>query len=67
MSLIDYWYIAALSSEVSKRPVSRVIMSDRRVVFRDASGNAHVLEDRCAHRNMALSHGKVVDGHVECP
>jgi phenylpropionate dioxygenase-like ring-hydroxylating dioxygenase large terminal subunit len=67
MSLTDYWYIAALSSEVGKRPVSRVIMGERLVVYRDDSGTACVLEDRCAHRNMALSHGKVVDGHVECP
>ena len=67
MSLNDFWYIAALSSEIDQRPISRLIMGKRVVVFRDASGHAHILEDRCAHRNMALSRGEVVDGHVECP
>lgn len=67
MSLSDFWYIAAQSSEVRKRPVARLLMAERIVLFRDAAGRAHALEDRCAHRNMALSHGTVVDGHIECP
>jgi len=67
MSLNDFWYIAAPSSEIRKRPVARRLMNERVVLFRDADGRAHALEDRCAHRNMALSRGTVVDGRIECP
>ena len=67
MSLSDFWYIAALSSEIGKRPVARRLMGERVVLFRDEAGRARTLEDRCAHRNMALSRGTVVDGHIECP
>lgn len=37
------------------------------VLFRDESGAAHALLDRCAHRNIALSLGKVSHGCIECP
>jgi len=66
MSLSDFWYIAAPASELRRRPMARVLMGERIVLFRDEAGRAHALEDRCAHRNMALSHGTVVDGRLEC-
>jgi phenylpropionate dioxygenase-like ring-hydroxylating dioxygenase large terminal subunit len=66
MALTDFWYIAALSSEVGGKPVARTLAGERVVLFRDADGVAHGLEDRCAHRNMALSRGRVADGTIEC-
>src|SRR4051794_16987918 len=37
------------------------------VLFRDGSGRAQALLDRCPHRNIALSLGRVhPDGHLEC-
>lgn len=67
MSLKDFWYIGAESSAVRRRPVALTLSGERIVLFRDSAGRAQVLEDRCAHRNMALSRGKVVDGRIECP
>jgi phenylpropionate dioxygenase-like ring-hydroxylating dioxygenase large terminal subunit len=36
------------------------------VVFRDDSGKIGVLADRCAHRNLALSRGKVTADGLRC-
>lgn len=37
------------------------------VLFRDSAGKAHALLDRCAHRNVPLSLGRVAnDGTLEC-
>jgi phenylpropionate dioxygenase-like ring-hydroxylating dioxygenase large terminal subunit len=37
------------------------------VLFRDASGKAAALVDRCPHRGVALSLGQVRNGEIECP
>ena len=36
------------------------------VVFRDAAGTACALIDRCAHRNLALSRGRVTPEGLQC-
>lgn len=66
-TLHDYWYIAARSHQLGAKPLARTIFSQPIVLFRDAQGRAAALLDRCAHRNMALSLGRAVDGCVECP
>ena len=63
----DAWYIAAASSEVARRPVSRTIFDEPIVLFRDEDDRAVALVDRCLHRNMQLSAGRVVGGCLECP
>jgi phenylpropionate dioxygenase-like ring-hydroxylating dioxygenase large terminal subunit len=67
MPLKDNWYIAAESSEVGLRPVAVNLYGERMVLFRGEDGEAIAIEDRCAHRNMPLSQGRVVRGCVECP
>jgi phenylpropionate dioxygenase-like ring-hydroxylating dioxygenase large terminal subunit len=67
MSLKDYWYIAAESSDVNGRPKSVEVYGERLVLFRGPDGRATALEDRCAHRNMELSRGRLADGCIECP
>lgn len=42
------------------------MLGEALVVFRDASGKIGVLVDRCAHRNFALSRGKVTDDGLRC-
>ncbi len=66
-SLRDYWYIAAASRELGVRPIRRTIDGEPLVLFRGRDGAPHVLLDRCAHRNTALSTGRVIDGCIECP
>lgn len=61
-----YWYVACLSAELGRRPVARTVLDTPLVVFRDARGQPVALLDRCPHRNVPLSLGRVGDGLLEC-
>ena len=63
----DAWYVACRSDELTQRPLGRRIYDFPLVLFRDAQGAPAALLDRCAHRNVPLSGGKVVGSEVECP
>ena len=67
MSLKDYWYIAAEAHEIKNKPLAITTMGEHMVLFRSEGGKVAALEDRCPHRNMALSAGKVSGGCVSCP
>src|SRR5688572_27233117 len=44
------------------------MMDEPLAIFRDAGGSPRAVLDRCAHRNAALSEGRVAeDGCIECP
>jgi phenylpropionate dioxygenase-like ring-hydroxylating dioxygenase large terminal subunit len=64
--LRDHWYIAAEAGALRARPLARVVLGEPLVLFRE-NGRAAALQDRCAHRNMALSRGRVSEGCIECP
>jgi phenylpropionate dioxygenase-like ring-hydroxylating dioxygenase large terminal subunit len=63
----EHWYIAARVDEVGRRPLGRTVLAEPLVLFRDADGRPAALLDRCLHRNMALSAGRLVGGCLECP
>jgi phenylpropionate dioxygenase-like ring-hydroxylating dioxygenase large terminal subunit len=66
--LPNHWFILATSSELKDAPLARTLMGTPLVLFRDRNGAAGALLDRCPHRNVPLSGGRVAhDGHVECP
>ncbi|HTS38863.1 MAG TPA: aromatic ring-hydroxylating dioxygenase subunit alpha [Candidatus Solibacter sp.] len=67
MSLKDYWYIAAESRELRQKPLAVAPLGERMVLFRMGDGRVAALEDRCSHRNIALSQGTVASGCVTCP
>lgn len=60
------WYIAARTSELTDRPLPVTIWDIPMVLFRGASGKPTALLDRCPHRNVPLSMGRVVDAQIEC-
>jgi len=60
--LKNFWYVAAWSHELVGTPLGRVILNEPVVLFRDANGDPIALEDRCPHRRVPLSMGKVVEG-----
>jgi vanillate O-demethylase monooxygenase subunit len=65
--LKNCWYVAAWESEVaSGAPFARTICGEPVVMFRDADGRAHALEDRGCHRNLPLSMGKVEGSRLRC-
>ncbi len=61
------WYIVARSRDVRARPVQRRLFGLPLVVFRDGRGDVGVLVDRCPHRNVPLSGGRIVGGDLQCP
>lgn len=69
MFVRNSWYVAAWSDEVDgRKPLARTIIGEPIVLFRAEDGKATALEDRCAHRRMPLSLGKIADGgRLVCP
>ena len=61
------WYIGCQDWELKRKPLKRKILGTPLVLFRDADGVAHALLDRCPHRGVALSGGKVINGQLQCP
>jgi phenylpropionate dioxygenase-like ring-hydroxylating dioxygenase large terminal subunit len=60
------WYVACESRELKSGPLARSLFGTPLVLFRDGEGRAGALLDRCAHRGVPLSIGRVVDGRLRC-
>ncbi|CAN5147454.1 hypothetical protein BH11PSE2_BH11PSE2_17850 [soil metagenome] len=60
------WYPVATEKELGGRPLARSLLGRPLVVFQGEGGPA-VFLDRCPHRNMPLSRGRVREGAIECP
>lgn len=65
--LPDRWFIACRSRELRDVPLRTTFEGRPLVLFRDREGRPGALVDRCPHRNVPLSAGKVVDGCLQCP
>jgi phenylpropionate dioxygenase-like ring-hydroxylating dioxygenase large terminal subunit len=67
MQFTDFWYIIALSNQLTSNTVlSRSILGEWLAIFRGEDGQAVALQDRCLHRNSRLSTGKVCNGTLQC-
>jgi phenylpropionate dioxygenase-like ring-hydroxylating dioxygenase large terminal subunit len=65
--LPQYWYIVAESKEMTQdRVLSREVLEEWLVCYRDESGQAIVAQDRCLHRCARLSCGTVKQGRLTC-
>lgn len=64
--LRGHWYIACRSGQLAGGPLGRTVAGEPLVVFRSQAGEAAVLADRCAHRNLALSRGSVTADGLRC-
>ena len=65
--LRNCWYVACMSSELADGPLARTILDEKLVMFRGEDGTAAILQDRCPHRFVRLSSGKVAGNAIECP
>jgi len=64
----NHWYVAAWDWEVRRQEVfRRIICNEPIVLWRKSDGKPAALEDRCCHRHMPLSHGKLRGDTLECP
>jgi phenylpropionate dioxygenase-like ring-hydroxylating dioxygenase large terminal subunit len=66
VTLADQWFVACASRTLRGRPLAATVQGVPLVLFRDASGRAGALEDRCPHRNAPLTAGRVRDGELQC-
>lgn len=63
----DAFYAVAKSSALRSKPLSTSLFDVPIVVFRNGAGQAQVFVDRCPHRSVPLSAGRIRDGELECP
>lgn len=64
--LPGHWYVACRSRQLVRRPIARTVLGVPLALFRDGTGRAVAVLDRCPHRNVPLSAGQVEDGLLEC-
>jgi len=62
----DDWYVVGRSRDLRRRPRAARLLGQPLVLFRDGAGEPAALLDRCPHRNVPLSLGRVADGELEC-
>jgi phenylpropionate dioxygenase-like ring-hydroxylating dioxygenase large terminal subunit len=60
------WFILCTSRELGREPLARKLQGTPLVLFRDGEGRPRALLDRCPHRNVPLSLGRVVEGTLQC-
>jgi phenylpropionate dioxygenase-like ring-hydroxylating dioxygenase large terminal subunit len=63
--LKPYWLIVCRSKELKTKPYAASILDIPLVIFR-SNNKIAALIDRCPHRNIALSKGKIKNGLIEC-
>ncbi|WP_175774469.1 aromatic ring-hydroxylating oxygenase subunit alpha [Burkholderia anthina] len=64
--LKDLWYPICPSDFIEMEPVSLRRLGKKLVLWRDANGAVHALEDHCPHRGAPLSKGIVLGDRIAC-
>ncbi|MBK7857862.1 MAG: aromatic ring-hydroxylating dioxygenase subunit alpha [Archangiaceae bacterium] len=64
----NVWTPVTVSQRLKKKPLAVQVAGEKLVLFRTPEGAVKALVDRCPHRGVALSLGRVTaDGCLECP
>ena len=64
----NQWYVVLDSNQVKGRPIGVTRMNEKLVFWRDERRRLSCLRDRCVHRGVQLSKGRLVSsGHLQCP
>jgi phenylpropionate dioxygenase-like ring-hydroxylating dioxygenase large terminal subunit len=61
-----FWYALAPLEALQDGPLATTLLGENLVLWLDADGQPVCLRDRCCHRTMKLSKGKVCDGIISC-
>src|SRR5262245_4146862 len=65
--LRNYWYPVLQSEELEAgKAVGFTALGEGLVAWRDQDGRPNVVHDRCPHRSIKLSVGRVFDGQLQC-
>jgi vanillate O-demethylase monooxygenase subunit len=65
--LQNAWYVAAWGDEIGRKPMGRTLLQKPIVFYRKADGEPVALDDRCPHRFVPLSGGKLAGDDIQCP
>jgi phenylpropionate dioxygenase-like ring-hydroxylating dioxygenase large terminal subunit len=65
--LRNQWYVVLESKEVSRKPIGVSRMGEKLVFWRSTNGKVNCAVDRCPHRGVKLSIGKLENDHLQCP
>ena len=61
------WFSLGFSKELKKgKLLQKILLETPIVLWRDEKGKAHAFLDRCPHRHMPLSTGRVKKGSLRC-
>jgi phenylpropionate dioxygenase-like ring-hydroxylating dioxygenase large terminal subunit len=66
--IYNQWYVVLESGELKKRkPLRLKRFNVELALWRDDNNNVCCISDRCCHRGVSLSCGKIINGKLECP
>lgn len=66
--IYNQWYIIIESKELKNhKPLKIRRFNETLALWRDQNGHACCIADKCCHRGVSLSCGKITDGKLECP
>lgn len=65
--LVKSWYAVGKSKKFGKKPTKVRIFDIDIVCWRKDNGEVAAILDRCNHRNVPLSEGRIVDQCIVCP
>ena len=66
MFLKNSWYVAAWDREVTRGLLARTFLGEPVVLYRRQDGAPVALENRCCHRQLPLSMGKIEGDGLRC-
>lgn len=66
--LADGWWPVAHSEEIRQHPAAFRLGNQALAIYRDLTGAVRAVADRCPHRRLPLSMGRLTeDGSLQCP
>ena len=66
MFLHNAWYVAAWDHELADGLLARTFLGEDVVLYRDSAGAPVALENRCCHRHLPLSEGRLLGDRIQC-
>jgi len=62
-----YWHPVGCSEEVTSKPRRTKVLGEELLLYRTESGEAVLMQLRCAHRSLALDYGRIEGDGIRCP
>jgi phenylpropionate dioxygenase-like ring-hydroxylating dioxygenase large terminal subunit len=66
--IYNQWYVILESKELKKKkPLRLMRLNEQLSLWRDENNDVCCISDKCCHRGVSLSCGRIVKGRLECP